>query len=287
MNEIRAGIDGIELDARARLEVEVNGANQIAARVAEINTLNREVGGALPADLADELDRSLDSLASSLGATAEFAPDGKVRVTVRGTALVDSNRAIPLVVPDSPMGQVDHPTGPIVLGGTAGGLQTAIQGEVAGYRSKLDTFVTSMVQQLNDLHGGGFTADGTPGGELFQEIDGRVVVQITDPSELAASDASDAPLGAKIADQLAQLRSAIGGSYRDVVTHVSNTVATLNRSVATAQTVADTAIDARDAAVGVNMDEELTNMMSEQRAYQAAARVITVVDEMMQTLLAM
>jgi flagellar hook-associated protein 1 FlgK len=36
---------------------------------------------------------------------------------------------------------------------------------------------------------------------------------------------------------------------------------------------------------GVNMDEELINLTKLQRSYQAAARIITVTDELMQTIL--
>jgi len=43
----------------------------------------------------------------------------------------------------------------------------------------------------------------------------------------------------------------------------------------------------RDALSGVSMDEEAVNMIQQQRAYQASARFITAVDQMMQTLLQM
>ena len=50
-----------------------------------------------------------------------------------------------------------------------------------------------------------------------------------------------------------------------------------------------TILDSADAAVesdaGVNLDEEMTNLLMYQRAYQAAAKVITAVDEMMDTLI--
>ena len=41
----------------------------------------------------------------------------------------------------------------------------------------------------------------------------------------------------------------------------------------------------RDASSGVSVDEELTNMIQYQRAYQASARLISTVDEMFETLL--
>jgi flagellar hook-associated protein 1 FlgK len=41
----------------------------------------------------------------------------------------------------------------------------------------------------------------------------------------------------------------------------------------------------RQAVSGVNLDEELTLMMSQEQAYAAAARVVSVADELMQTVL--
>jgi flagellar hook-associated protein 1 len=35
----------------------------------------------------------------------------------------------------------------------------------------------------------------------------------------------------------------------------------------------------------VNMDEELSNLISQQRAYEASSRTITAVDEMMDTII--
>jgi flagellar hook-associated protein 1 FlgK len=60
------------------------------------------------------------------------------------------------------------------------------------------------------------------------------------------------------------------------------------QSLKNASTVQDSVVAAADAAVhadsGVNLDEEMTNLLQYQRAYQAAARLITTVDEIFDTL---
>ena len=43
----------------------------------------------------------------------------------------------------------------------------------------------------------------------------------------------------------------------------------------------------RDAVSGVSLDEEMTNMIKFQRAFDAAARLVNTADEMFQTLLNM
>ncbi|KPK90019.1 MAG: hypothetical protein AMJ94_10580 [Deltaproteobacteria bacterium SM23_61] len=53
------------------------------------------------------------------------------------------------------------------------------------------------------------------------------------------------------------------------------------------QSLLDSLAGVRDSVSGVNLDEELTEMMKVQHAYEAASKVISVVDQMMQTLLDM
>jgi len=41
----------------------------------------------------------------------------------------------------------------------------------------------------------------------------------------------------------------------------------------------------RDSVSGVSLDEEMTNLVKYQRAYQAAARLVSVADQLYQTLI--
>ncbi|MGR7025426.1 flagellar basal body rod C-terminal domain-containing protein [Geodermatophilus sp. URMC 62] len=64
---------------------------------------------------------------------------------------------------------------------------------------------------------------------------------------------------------------------------VESSVATRNLEV---QTVLSTQVDAaRESVSGVNLDEEMTTMLSFQHAYNAAARMITTIDEALDTLI--
>jgi flagellar hook-associated protein FlgK len=52
------------------------------------------------------------------------------------------------------------------------------------------------------------------------------------------------------------------------------------------QQVISTQVDAaRESVAGVNLDEEMTNMLSYQHAYSAAARLVTAIDETLQQLI--
>jgi flagellar hook-associated protein 1 FlgK len=242
----------------------------------------------LQGDLADERDRALDTLASTLGTTATLDDDGQVRVALNGLALVDRDRATVLTVaPGLPLGVVTHPNGDITLGGTAGGLQAALTTDIADARAQLDTFSTGFIAALNTTHAGGFTPAGAAGGPLLTLVAGQLTVAVTQPGDLAATDVVGQSQNGRTADALAELRSPQGAAYRSLVTSLAGHVASLGRSADTAQSVADGAVAQRDSEVGVNLDEEMTDLMSQQRAYQAAARLVTIIDDMLQTLIGM
>jgi flagellar hook-associated protein 1 FlgK len=90
------------------------------------------------------------------------------------------------------------------------------------------------------------------------------------------------------ADAIAQLRQSTTGTdanYRKMIVElgVQSAVASRNLDI---QSVITTQVDAaRDSVAGVNIDEEMTNMLSYQHAYSAAGRLVTAIDEMLDKLI--
>ncbi|MBI4885077.1 MAG: flagellar hook-associated protein FlgK [Actinobacteria bacterium] len=287
INQIGSALDVLNKDATTRLAGDISAANAIITRLVEFNRLPRSPEG-LQGDLADQRDHAIDTLAATLGAAATIDDDGQVRVTLNGLALVDRDRGVALsLAPGPAVGVVTHPSGSVTLSGSAGGLQAALTTDIVDARNELDTFTNGFLAALNAGHAAGFTPAGAPGGPLLAIVGGRLTVAVTQPADLAATDVAGQSQNGQAADALAQLRETQGTAYRSLVTSLAGRVAGLERSADTAQTIADDASLQRDSEVGVNLDEEMTDLMSQQRAYQAAARLVTVIDDMLQTLIQM
>ena len=79
----------------------------------------------------------------------------------------------------------------------------------------------------------------------------------------------------------------ISGHWADHVGRVANGIAQARDRSEAADVVRDNLESQRAAISGVNADEETINLLQFQRAYQASARLVSVVDEMTQTLLAL
>jgi flagellar hook-associated protein 1 FlgK len=159
----------------------------------------------------------------------------------------------------------------------------------------VDGVATSLRDIVNTVHATGFQKDGTPGGPFFAGTDAlSMSVVPTTPDQLAITPTAGT-IDGSVAMQIGDLsddavaQTTLGGpgpsaQWRDLTTLLGVRV----QSLQNAGNVQDSVVAAADAAVqadsGVNLDEEMTNMLQYQRAYQAAARVVTTVDEMLDTL---
>ena len=74
---------------------------------------------------------------------------------------------------------------------------------------------------------------------------------------------------------------------RGMVTSLAQTIQTVGTRSAEAQVVGDAIKAQRDSVSGVSLDEETADLMRFQKAYQANAKVISVIDEMLSSLIGM
>jgi flagellar hook-associated protein 1 FlgK len=123
-------------------------------------------------------------------------------------------------------------------------------------------------------------------------------VAFTDPRKIAASSVPSAPavppavkvpnLDNSNAHEIAKLRDdplGIDAGYRKMIVALGVQAAVSIRNT-DIQAVITTQVDAaRESVSGVNIDEEMTNMLAFQHAYSAAGRMITAIDETLDTLI--
>lgn len=79
--------------------------------------------------------------------------------------------------------------------------------------------------------------------------------------------------------------SSLTSSVGQLVAEVGSTARQANNNLTAQGVLLNQSINQRDAISGVNLDEEAANMLRYQQAYEAAARMITVADQMFGTLL--
>ena len=294
---------------REALQVLVDDVNAAAKSVGELNSaiqLARRSGLAAN-DLADQRDVLVMQLAQQTGATVRPKDDGVVDVMVGGMSLVSGDTATPFALvgtidPDltggDPVRIVTAAGGYTIRpGGSAAGTLSTLNAILPSYRATLDTFAANLATSLNTAHTAGFDLAGAAGTNLMGSSSGpitakSIVVAISNPALLAASSVAPTAgvpaMDNGNADAIAQLRQLPTGadaSYRRMIVElgVQSAVAQRNLDI---QTVIATQVDAaRESVAGVNIDEEMTNMLQFQHAYAAAGRLVTAIDETLDVLI--
>jgi len=291
-----AQVDRATAETRDTVD-EVNGL------LARLGPLNAQILGARgagsPNDLLDARDAILDRLSSLAGVTITDAKDGTVRVSLDGLSLVDGAAVHRLSVDASGAIALDTGT-PVEPGGELAGYRRFLGVDAPDVLSGLDTFAANLADALNAAHAAGFTPSGAPGGPLLIYTPGSaastLTVAVSDPAEIAAAADPGPPVAAydgRNAEAIAGLRSApvaLGGTatidaaYRTVITDLGSRARLAKANDASARQLLDNAHAIRESRHGVSLDEEMTNMLRYQRSYEAAARVMTAVDQVLQTL---
>ncbi len=285
-------------------------ADRINAAAGEIASLNLqikqvELNGDMANDLRDRRDLLLDQLSGIAQISYSEQADSTVAVYLGNHELVFGNaaRAINAVADPSNPGMdklVFQQDGTDVASGSGElrGLLDARDTALPGLLAKLDTLASGLITSVNGIHSTGFGLDNTTGLPFFTGAGARDIalngVLAANPQQIAAAAAANAKGDGSKALAIAdlQLAQTMAGGTLTFDQYYGNLVSVLGADVTRAKGLADsgdlmaTHLDTlRQSVSGVNIDEEMTNLNASQHAYDAAARVITSIDEMLDTLI--
>jgi len=311
-------------DARNGLDDKINGiVNEVNTDAANMASLNAQIrtaraGGAQPNDLLDARRQLQDKLTALTGAQPVMDSQGDVSMALPGgTALVSQDRAAQLsTIPDSSnrghlslritradgSGPVSLPTS--AAGGAIGGAIAARDGTLGAASTSLDSLAFDFANAINGVSSAGFAQDGTSGHNVFTVgatsagAAGQITIDATlaaDPSLLAAASAAGGLPGdnTNMNAMIATEQTALAGGS-DPETTFSSIVAGFGGASQRAKAMSDqdgalldNLTNLRESASGVSLDEEMVNLTSAQRAFEAMSKVITTADSMLDTLMSL
>ena len=276
---------------------------QIAKLNGQISTLENANHDA--SAFIDQRDVLIGQLSNLVDVSAIRSDSGLTLTTSNGTALVAGNLSFGLATQTDSSG-VQHIfaqgadiTGKITSGSLAGALQVRDQ-KIPTLLSNLDTLAAGLGNALNTANQAGFDLSGTAAGNLFvpppisgQGAASSLTVAITDPTLLAASSDGSPGSNGNIATLLAVHDQAVAGGqtpndyYANLLFSVGSDVSNGSAELSASQLILRQLQDQRGSISCVSLDEEAANMVRFQRAFDAAARVVTTVDQMLQTVINM
>ncbi|UWX97530.1 flagellar hook-associated protein FlgK [Arthrobacter zhaoxinii] len=311
--QIGAGYNGVAeqwTSTRSGLNDMVSEVNAGAAQLATLNGAIRSTlaAGASANELVDQRNALATTLSALTGATVRESSGGMVDVLIDGNALVSGTSARSLTVTggrsmtdaaETVVAWTDRPgSAGINKGEIAGAVSllapAAKGGTLAKAAASYNDVAAALAGTVNDLHRQGATTTGATNRDFFA-VGSPAATTLkalpTDASGIAAgfpgADGKGS-LDGRLADQISQLGSKAGSADAVWSTFVTAT-ASLSRAELQQATLADvaasSAVDLQLSNASVDLDEENVNLLMYQQAYQGAARVMTAIDEMLDTLI--
>lgn len=302
LNKLTANLDD-------SIDSDVVSANNLLRDIAkltdEIEDAENRTSGAAN-DLRDKRQGKVEELAKLVNISLSRDSAGVLSISVGSTTLVSGKTVQDTLESyDAGGGQMLIRTATAhtalnVTGGSIGGTITARDGALSQLKQDINSLATLMISEINTVHAAGYSLTGTTGANFFTGTDaGDIAVNTAltgNPQLVQASSSATAQGNNQVALQLAQLadkkHASLAGrtfsqNFNGIVSDLGQALSNVNSEKETQDVVESMLNSQRDSLMGVSIDEEMTNLIKYQKAYQASARIITTIDEMLETVLSL
>ncbi|MCL6442178.1 MAG: flagellar hook-associated protein FlgK [Alicyclobacillus sp.] len=305
-------LNSLQSDLSTSVQDNVDQVNSYLSQIAQLNQQIESVegDGKQPNDLLDQRDYLVDQLSNLADVTVTDA-GSSYQISIGGTVVLDNATVMLDPTTSQPLLQVQS-DGTLTLPVSSGQLQGLEQSvaTVQSYQADLEAFATTLANSVNGLLTTGFTQNGSPGVAMFAIGSGSsplisVNSAITsDVSNIAAgfsTAAGDGTLAAAIsALKTSQLtftapsnssatmplsQGTLDGFLQAVVGQLGIQGQQANEQVTNQQALVQQVDTLRQSVSSVSIDEEMSNMIQFQQAYNASAKMVSTINEMLTTLM--
>lgn len=306
----------LQIEADYNVAQDVDEINNILGSIAELNKkiVEGSASGTQGGSFTNERLMAVRELSGKLDIQYFEDSEGALTVmTKSGKSLVEKGNVYELSVEKSETddfyriywngnSQISVDITDSISGGTLKGLIDLRDNQMTGFMDNLDDLAKSIMTEVNGIHATGYNSSGTTGVNFFKNVTSDYAINLdlsdevkADVNYIAATSSSTNLSDNDIALAISNLGSAtvqVGGHSTTYVVYASTIASTIGNLSKNAtdlteyhQDLMNIVESQREAVSGVSIDEEMSNLIKFQYAYQAAARLITVADELMDALL--
>ncbi len=296
-----AGLAKAQQEAVGQAETLADGISELGDRLRSFNAeIRRDRSVADDPAVDAKIHDTLESLSELVDIQTLRAEDGTFTVLLGGqSALVVGETLFPPRTEfDGTSVHVYDPTGQDITdkihGGRLRGALDAAGSSIPGWRSQLDQLAVSVADAVNAGLVSGLDQNGVPGLPLFtytavDDASATLAVGTLTPDQLAAASATAPGGNANALDLAALARSAqidgltFNGFYARISAAVGEQLAGARHDQDVSESLLVQARELRQQESGISLDEEAARLLELQRAYQATARLFSVLDSLTET----
>jgi flagellar hook-associated protein 1 FlgK len=280
-NSTANALTSAQSQADGQVTQTVSQINTLTAQIAQLNGQLAQVpAGENGGTVEDQRDQLVQQLAGLVGISITQSSDGETITTANGSALVVGSQSFNLQTATGSDGfqQVIDSNGnnitASIQGGTLGGVIQVRDQIVPGLLSQLNTLASQFAAAFNSAQAQGTDSNGNAAG---------IAVSITSPSQIAISSDGSADSNGNIANLSAALTENLpsgqtaAGAYASLVFQVGNAASNAStQSSAIGQNLTQLT-NQQGSVSAVSVDEETTNLLRYQTAYEAATRIVSTI----------
>ncbi|HEY3756992.1 MAG TPA: flagellar hook-associated protein FlgK [Opitutaceae bacterium] len=301
--EIDGALSQVQADATNQVTGDVSAANQLISQIAQLNSQIAAVNaqGVGSADqLIDQREGAIEQLAAYIPISVSTAGNSEDTITTTDSG----GNPIQLLTNGTVTNSLSFTGGSLEAGSTALGVSSgsiqgtidASTGPVQTLRDNLDSLAKQLVLSVNAA----YNPNNTAGGNFF-DANGQTAGTIAVDSNLTAANltsgsgaAGDNSIAVAVANLANQTYSTGSGDditgtftnyYAGAVTTVGQALDSANTQVSDQTSVQTLITNQRQSVSGVSIDEEMSNLMTYQSAYQASSELLSVVSGLLSTLI--
>jgi flagellar hook-associated protein 1 len=305
---IDESLSDLDASIETNIQAEISNLNRLLRSVADMNSqiMAAETNGEPANDLRDQRDLLITHVSEIAEISVLARDDGSKDIILAGRTMVARDSVTEfqstymstadgykmVVQTQGSLQEINLSTGRLE------GLLTSRDTHVNDVRDRLDAVAAQMIEEVNSLHVQGRTS--VSSGLSFFSGDSMHTIGINpailDNPDLIVSGRTDAEGDVELAMAIADLANkglglyddkSVGDTYREMLIGVASKRSSFEFMVENQQNVV-ASLETKMASVsGVSLDEEGANMVRYQNSYNAAAKVISTVQEMYDTLLNM
>jgi flagellar hook-associated protein 1 len=310
-NTMNTNLANMTTDLNGKVTVDVQSINNIASEINDVNNsiFKAQNMGYTTNDLLDKRQNLMNSLAKLTNFQSTDMGNGYMKIEINGHTLVGQDYYVKMsTVTDAANNNAvtpvftDDGSKAVITGGDIGGIQQVRDTYLPEYKSSLYSMAQSLMTSVNTLQSSGYGLNGSSptGINFFNGTDSSDIAvnpAITaDVTQIAAaatpSSSGDGSNALAMSDQQNALlmdggTTTIGEHYADLISKIgSDSLNSQNDN--SVYTSLDTNLQQQwQSESGVSLDEEMTNLIKYQHAFEANSKVMVVQDQLLQTLIDM
>jgi flagellar hook-associated protein 1 FlgK len=307
-NSVEARFTSLRSDLNTDLNNRIKQANQLidlTSRAAMDNTSVSSNGGGIA---KDTLQMRLEELGAYSSIKTQFDEEDRITVSIDGVDVIKDNLVVGEIegaldadggMQVSVRNSNSDSTAKLTGQGSIQGLIEARDTVLQDLRQDINLMAAKLIEGINSVHKPGVSLDGSTGADFFTGTDASNIAVnaalIADLNKIqlsADTDEGDNTVAGNLLKWLESPQEGLGKMtvaqhYNEAVASYGQELANINNRLADQEVISHTLTQMRAGVSGVSLDEEMSSLIQYQRAYQASAKLISTINDLFQTILAM